>query len=73
MFVVLLKVAALLTTVFVAQAKAGSGLTELSVCDLALRNLVRATELPELAEVGLPTLGRQFCRAFCCFCCVFFL
>lgn len=35
----------------VSQAEAGLGLTELSVCDLALRNLVRATELQELQQV----------------------
>ncbi len=33
------------------QAEMGSRLTELSVCDLALRHLVRPTELTELAEV----------------------
>lgn len=33
------------------QAQAGSALTGLSVCDVPLRNLVRATELHELAEV----------------------
>lgn len=33
------------------QAELGSRLTELSVCDLALRHLVRPTELTELAEV----------------------
>ncbi|CAN0310233.1 unnamed protein product [Hapterophycus canaliculatus] len=32
------------------QAEVGSRLTELSVCDVALRNLVRPTELTELAE-----------------------
>lgn len=36
----------------VAQAKTGARLTELSVCDVALRNLVRPTELNELAEVS---------------------
>ncbi|CAN0203517.1 unnamed protein product, partial [Laminaria digitata] len=32
------------------KAKTGARLTELSVCDVALRNLVRPTELNELAE-----------------------
>ena len=41
------------------QAKTGARLTELSVCDLALRNLVRPTELNELAEVGF---SDQFTR-----------
>ena len=35
------------------QAKTGTRLTELSVCDVALRNLVRPTELNELAEVSV--------------------
>lgn len=34
------------------QGEAGSCLTELSVCDMALRHLVRPTELHELAAVG---------------------